>query len=625
MRALLLVAAAAVAVALNFLVWWGSYRPVTVELSTADPPRSISFAPFHRGQSPLVQVFPTPAEIESDLKAMSGRVRAVRTYTSLEGMEVVPRLAGKYNLKVTHSAWLGTRPVINAQEISALIDAANRHPETVERVIVGNEVLLRKDLTQRDLINYIRTVRSAVKQPVSYADVWERWIENPGLADEVDFVTVHILPYWEDHPVGVARARQHIADVYEIVKARFPNKPILIGETGWPTDGRMRNDAAPGLIDHARFVAMFLDLAKEKGFDYNVIEAFDQPWKSIMEGTVGKSWGMLYSDRTPKFEPGKPVSNDPRWPMKFAVSSILAVLLILILGARRPQLDGRNTFVFALFAQAAVTAFIYGLSIDLERGIPLVAVAAETFEVAFVRMASTPLEALSVLWRYAFYPLRVVGAALWGLLGLVFVLYFVRGVASALAGDAPVPERVRRVRGSVRSAFEHGLSQLWRHRILTLQILFLIFALLAVWHVWMLALDGRYRDFPIGNFLAPALVLIVWKAATIFRPSPDAPTKNRLAEALSFGRILGLVGHEPAAPLPPGYSRFGPVWPELLLCLALIAGAVTLVVVEGTLNRQAMLWAALCLMMSVPFLATMRLSLALPMAEQPPESFTGKW
>ncbi|MGE0153591.1 MAG: hypothetical protein AB7R90_13325 [Reyranellaceae bacterium] len=625
MRALFLIAAAALAVALNFLVWWGSYRPVTIELATAAPLRSISFAPFHRGQSPLVQVYPRPAEIEGDLKAVSGAVRAVRTYTALEGMEIVPRLAGKYNLKVTHSAWLGTRPVINAQEISALIDAANRYPETVERVIVGNEVLLRKDLTQRELVNYIRTVRSAVKQPVSYADVWERWIENPALAEEVDFVTVHILPYWEDHPVGVARARQHIADVYDIVKARFPNKPILIGETGWPTDGRMRNDAAPGLVDHARFVAMFLDLAREKGFDYNIIEAFDQPWKTIMEGTVGNSWGMLYSDRTPKFQPGAPVGNDPRWLAKFAISSLAAVALVLLLGARRKELRGPRILVFALFAQAAVTAFVYGLAIDLERSIPLVAVAGEMVHVAVKRFAAAPLEALGVVYRYFFYAQRVAGAGLWGLLGLAFLLCFVRAIANALAGDAPVPQRLRRVRGSVRSAREYGFLRLWRHRVLTLQMLFLVFAVLAIWHVWILVLDGRYRDFPIGNFLLPALVLMLWKIGTALRPSSEAPERHRLSEALSFGRILGLVGHEPAAPLPPGYSRLGPIWPEALLCLGLIGGAVALVAVEGMLNRQALVWAALCLLMSLPFLATMRLSLALPMAEQPPESFTGKW
>jgi hypothetical protein len=334
---------------------------------------------------------------------------------------------------------------------------------------------------------------------------------------------------------------------------------------------------------------------------------------------------MLYSDRTPKFQPAAPVSNDPLWPIKFAVSTAFAAMLVLFLGSRRKSLGGKRIFAFALFAQAVVTAFVYGLAIDLERSIPLIAVAGEMFAASLARIASTPLEALALLYRYAFYPLRVVGAVLWGVLGLVFVLYFVRAMASALAGDAPIPERVRRVRGSVITAFSHGLTKFWRYSVLSLQMLFVIFALLAIWHVWMLALDGRYRDFPIGNFIAPALVLILWKIGTAFWPPTDAPARHRLAEALSFGRLLGLVGHEPAAPLPPGYSHFGPIWPELLLSLALIGGAVALVVVEGMLNTQALVWAALCLLMSLPFLATMRLSLALPMAEQPPESFTGKW
>ncbi len=625
MRALFLIAAVALAAAANYLVWWAAYRPVAVDMATAEMPRSISFAPFHRGQSPLIRSYPSPAEIESDMRLLSGKVRAVRTYTSLEGMEVVPLLAERYKLKVTHSAWLGTRTVINAQEISALIDAANRYPDAIERVIVGNEVLLRKDLTQRELINYIRAVRSAVRQPVSYADVWERWIDNPALADEVDFITVHILPYWEDHPVGVERAREHIAAVYDIVRARFPGKPILIGETGWPTDGRMRNDAAPGLVEHARFVAMVLDLAKEKGFDYNLIEAFDQPWKSILEGTVGKSWGMYYSDRSPKYGEDARVSADPDWLAKFVASTAIAALLVLLLGARRSQLAGVRTLIFAIFVQAAVSGVVYAAAIDIGRAVPLLAVSGELFDTAFARLASAPGEAIGMLYRYAFYPQRVLGAAFWTILGAVFAGYFVWAIANALAGRAPVADRIRRIRGSVVSARELGFRRLWGHGILSLQMLYALFVLLAVWHVWALALDGRYRDFPIANFIVPAIVLLVWKIGTaIVRPA-GSPQSRRLAEALSFGRILGMVGGEPAAAMMPGYSRLGPVWPELLLALALVGGAMAIVAVEGTLNRQALFWAAQCVLLALPLLATIRLSWALPMAEQPPESFTGKW
>jgi hypothetical protein len=100
---------------------------------------------------------------------------------------------------------------------------------------------------------------------------------------------------------------------------------------------------------------------------------------------------------------------------------------------------------------------------------------------------------------------------------------------------------------------------------------------------------------------------------------------RRLAEALSFGRLYGLVGSAPSAGLSPGYTRLGPIWPEILLIVGLIGGAVGVVLVESPLNREAQLWAALTMLMALPYLATARLSLALPLAERPPESFTGKW
>ena len=114
-----------------------------------------------------------------------------------------------------------------------------------------------------------------------------------------------------------------------------------------------------------------------------------------------------------------------------------------------------------------------------------------------------------------------------------------------------MPERVRRVRGSVARAGAHGLIRAFGRPVLVLQMLFLSFSLLAIWHCWALILDGRYRDFPIGNYWLPAVLLLAWKLATLLRPSPHAPSAHRLAEALSFGRLYGLVGSEPTAGMAP--------------------------------------------------------------------------
>ena len=183
-------------------------------------------------------------------------------------------------------------------------------------MIVGNEVLLRQDLTANELRRYIRQVKQRVSQPVTYADVWEFWLRNPSLADEVDFITIHILPYWEDEPIGLDRREpdgtpsieKHIIDIYKKVQARFPGKKIVIGETGWPSDGRMRSDARPGRVEQVRYFSTFRTIAEREKFDYNVVEAFDQYWKARQEGTVGATWGLLDAQRRDKFELGKPVS-----------------------------------------------------------------------------------------------------------------------------------------------------------------------------------------------------------------------------------------------------------------------------------------------------------------------------
>ena len=156
MRTLIALIAFAGVAALNLLWWWLPNRPVDISGWTAEPLQSVSFAPYRPGQSPLTRTFPTHDQIEEDLKRIQGKVRAVRTYSSGENLEAVPQRAGKYGLKVWHGAWLNNNEKENLEQINLLIDHANKYKDTIERVIVGNEVLLRKDLTANELRRYIR-------------------------------------------------------------------------------------------------------------------------------------------------------------------------------------------------------------------------------------------------------------------------------------------------------------------------------------------------------------------------------------------------------------------------------------------------------------------------------------
>ncbi len=321
----------------NF-AWWGyTNRPVDAGPDVPEGQlRSVSFAPYREGQSPLLKIYPTPQQIEEDLALLRGRVRGVRTYTSREGMEIVPQLARKYGLKVTMGAWLGAEHgpkgaegrAINRAEVDALIALANAFPDVIERVIVGNEVLLRRDLPPETLLSYIREVKSQVEQPVSYADVWAFHLKNPQVTRELDYVTIHLLPYWEDEPAGVDDVAPHLEHYHRLVQEAFPEKPILIGEAGWPTMGRSRGPAVPGVVNSAKFVRSLIQVAEQHGFDYNVVEAYDQPWKAALEGTVGAKWGLWSADRQPVFPLTGPVVEHPDWPLRAAVSVVLALALV---------------------------------------------------------------------------------------------------------------------------------------------------------------------------------------------------------------------------------------------------------------------------------------------------------
>lgn len=643
MRAFVALLAFAVVAALNFLWWWVPNRPVDIAGWSAAPLQSVSFAPYRPGQSPLTRTFPTPEQIDADLKRLQGKVQAVRTYSSGENLEAVPQRAGKYGLKVWHGAWLNSNEKENLEQINLLIDHANKYKDTVERVIVGNEVLLRKDLTANELRRYIRQVKQRVTQPVTYADVWEFWLRNPSLADEVDFITIHILPYWEDEPIGLDRTEadgklaieKHLVDIYKKVQERFPGKKIVIGETGWPSDGRMRSDARPGRVEQVKYFSIFRTAAEREGFDYNVIEAFDQYWKARQEGTVGAAWGLLDAQRQDKFELGKPVRAEPHWQILFTISTIAGALLLLAYATQRKAGHWKGIFIFALFAQLVATCYVQATWTDLTRN---------------------------------FYFERTLGVAFWAILLAAFSYALLRGISDSLTGQMADPSLYSaRVRESWRAWRELPRYRILQRVDLLAQVLYLALTVLCIFYLivisidwydgvirigdWFrqIAIDGRYRDFPIWSFVIPSIVLMLWKTITILRTEPVA-RDHRFARALSFGRLLGYDGSRGFVRMNRRLSRFAPVLPEIILVSMLVFWAVVLVVTEGAIklhdggaggfvsadggrwvirtlfwNSQANWFAFLALLMAVPYAATIYLSVREPLAELPPDSYTNKW
>jgi exo-beta-1,3-glucanase (GH17 family) len=199
------------------------------------------------------------------MKHLSSLTSCVRTYSAAGAQGGVAAIAGREGLKVLQGIWLGRDRADNRREIEAALKLARRHPGLIEAFIVGNEALLRGELSAADIKTYLEEVRRRSGLPVTYADVLEFWLKAPELASAVDFVTIHILPYWEDEPVAAHDAVAHVREIREKLAKAFAGKEIVIGEVGWPSAGRMRDGVLPSPANQARVVSGVVAAAKQEG------------------------------------------------------------------------------------------------------------------------------------------------------------------------------------------------------------------------------------------------------------------------------------------------------------------------------------------------------------------------
>ena len=369
----------------------------------------------------------------------------------------------------------------------------------IAAVIVGNEVLLRGEMSAPALAGTIREVKARVSMPVTYADVWEFWLRHRELATEVDFISIHILPYWEDFPIPAREAARHVDAIRRQVVAAFPNKDILVGEFGWPSAGRMRQGALPSPVNQARVVHEVLTVAKRESFRVNLIEAYDQPWKRRLEGTVGGHWGLYDAyRRQAKFAWGMPVSDHPDWRWQAAGGAALAAAIFAVAFA---AVRGRASAGFAAFwLRIAVIAICAGSFIGRT-------------------ITNVPLESLtlgdwlrSLAWAAVALVSPIVGAV-------------------ALACGTRLPS-LSQVVGR-RAQQPNG----WLSRSLGLALIAL--AILSVQAALGLVFDPRYRDFsfaPLAGAVVPLLLITTpWR----LRPkAPTAETAMAATLAVSAGYII---------------------------------------------------------------------------------------
>jgi exo-beta-1,3-glucanase (GH17 family)/cellulose synthase/poly-beta-1,6-N-acetylglucosamine synthase-like glycosyltransferase len=370
---------------------------------------SVSYAP---PTDPNSGDIPTAAQIRADLKAIAPYTKAVRTYSSTGGAELVPPIAAEFGLKVTVGAKIlkdrdgEGKPIdsavrSNEREIRDALDLARKN-SNVNAILVGNEAVLTNQITADDLITYIRKVKQSSPVPVSTGEGWDVWIAHPELVSAVDFIAAHVLPYWGG--VDAARAVDVTIETYDTLRRLHPGKHVVIAEFGWPSAGPNDVNANPGRSEQTLVLRDFVSRADAYGIDYNIIESIDRPWKTA-EGGVGPYWGLLDASRHAKFSWSGPIV-DPNYLKSAGLAVLLGLLLSLpilamsgVTLAQTVTLATASNIAGAWFA--AIVAFwnghyfVWGAAFAMALGIllivPLVAIAlARIDEIAAIAFGRPP-------------------------------------------------------------------------------------------------------------------------------------------------------------------------------------------------------------------------------------------
>jgi exo-beta-1,3-glucanase (GH17 family) len=507
------------------VAWWWLAWPVPLPPSPLAPGQKLycaSYAPFRGSQNPMVEGTTVPAsQIDEDLALLSRYTNCVRTYSVDDVRDDALKSARRYGLKVLYGIWVSNNAEKTRQQIATTIKYAKEYPDVISAIVVGNEVLLRGELSPPDLIAYIRQVKAAVPEPVTYADVWEFWLRYPDVQNTVDFITIHILPYWEDFPIPAALAAAHVAAIRGEVAAAIPGKEIVIGEFGWPSAGRMRGGALPSPSNQARAIAETLALAQQENFRVNIIEAFDQPWKRALEGAAGRYWG-IYDRATggPKFTLGGAVSDHPQW-MAQALAGIL--LAALTFGSAFTAAAGTG-FSASLWPRIAALAF---------------------------------LPAVLFGWTVETVPVESFNTGTW-LRSLMF---------AATAAAAPIVCAAGCAAGRAAPTFSSLLGGSGGRRAgldCALGGVLIALTVLTVEAALGLVFDPRYRDFafaPLSTAVVPFLVLMV----STPRPTGSRAVAETVAAAVFAAAAAYIVFNE-------GFANWQAVW----FCAGLVGLAVIL-------------------------------------------------
>lgn len=233
----------------------------------------------------------TNTEIATLLDVIAPYTYWIRTYGVSDELSQIPALAAERGIKVAVSATIIGAWADDEREIENLISLIGQGD--VNMAVIGGEALSRGDITAAKLIEYINRVK-ATGVLTTTNDTWIKLIEHPEVIKACDVIMANFYPFWEG--MAVEGASASLAEDFRlfklVVETISPGKRVIIGETGWPSQGESTGQAVPSYSNAARFFREFVEWARMADVEYFYFEAFDEPWKEDYEGSCGPYWGV---------------------------------------------------------------------------------------------------------------------------------------------------------------------------------------------------------------------------------------------------------------------------------------------------------------------------------------------
>lgn len=256
------------------------------------------FSPYLQEQEPGSKI--SEAQIRERMEIIKPYTKWIRSFSCTDGNEMIPQIAHELGIKTLVGAWLGTSEEVNEQEIKNVIQLAK--DDYADIVAIGNEVMYRGDLSEDELLNYMRRFKEEVPDvPMGYVDAYYEFENRQRITETCDVILANCYPFWEG--CSIEYSLLYMKDMYARAVKAANGKKVIISETGWPNIGEIFHGAEPSFNNALTYFLNTQLWSQEDDIDIFYFSSFDEPWKIGDEGDVGAFWGLW--DKHSKLKYGK--------------------------------------------------------------------------------------------------------------------------------------------------------------------------------------------------------------------------------------------------------------------------------------------------------------------------------